>query len=126
MSYCCSLQTLLYIILNIPLFLYLKDLRLYQGTVSITSPLFKSPIEIYRDQNDIPHIRASTLQEAFYGLGYVHAQDRLFSLAIKRLIFSGRLAEHFGASFLEMDIYYRNLLLSQTCKENLRNLYGGS
>ena len=119
---CFLLQVLLYLFLSLPVFFYVKDLRLYHGSVSISSPLLKSTVDVFRDEHDIPHIQAKTLHEAFFGLGYVHAQDRLFSMSIKRLIFSGRLSEFFGDSFLEMDTYYRNLLLMHSCKENLRNM----
>ena len=39
-----------------------------------------------RDEHGVPHIMASTWQEALYGLGYLHALDRptqmLFSRAV--------------------------------------------
>ena len=38
----------------------------------------KNDIHIHRDQYGIPHINATTYTESMFGLGYVHAQDRLW------------------------------------------------
>jgi penicillin amidase len=34
-------------------------------------------IEIIRDRHAVPHIRAKNAEDAYFGLGFVHAQDRL-------------------------------------------------
>ena len=75
-------------------------------------------IKIYRDENNIPHIKAKNLKNCLFGLGYVHAQDRLFSIHMQKIVFSGRLAEFFGIKFVEMDKFMRNLLLMRTSREN--------
>lgn len=33
---------------------------------------------IYREDNGIPHIHGKSLKDVYYGLGFVHAQDRLW------------------------------------------------
>jgi penicillin amidase len=68
-----------------------------------------SAVEIARDANGIPTIRAQSAEAAFFGLGYVHAQDRLWQLETHRRIGSGRLAETFGAPALETDRFLRAL-----------------
>ncbi|MCJ7494081.1 MAG: penicillin acylase family protein, partial [Deltaproteobacteria bacterium] len=35
-------------------------------------------IEIYRDRFGVPHVRAQTAHDAFFGQGLVTAQDRLW------------------------------------------------
>ena len=40
----------------------------------------KAPVEIVRDRNAVPHIIAGSLEDAAFGLGYVHAQDRFWQL----------------------------------------------
>ncbi len=39
----------------------------------------KAPVEILRDKNAVPHIIAGSLEDAAFGLGYVHAQDRFLA-----------------------------------------------
>src|SRR5262249_47413419 len=46
----------------------------YSGHVD--APGLKAPVEIVRDRNAVPHIIAGSLDDAAFGLGYVHAQDR--------------------------------------------------
>ena len=38
----------------------------------------KAPVEIVRDKNAIPHIIAGSIEDAAFGLGFVHAQDRFW------------------------------------------------
>jgi penicillin amidase len=66
-------------------------------------------VRIERDNHGIPTVRAASLRDAMYGLGVVHAQDRLWQLETHRRIGSGRLAEAFGAGALDTDRFLRAL-----------------
>ena len=61
------------------------------------------PIEIIDDSAGVPHIRAATKRDAFYGQGYVVARDRLFQLDLGHRRNLGRLAEAFGPAFIVHD-----------------------
>ena len=67
------------------------------------------PVEIIRDPDAIPHIFASTKLDALYGLGYVHAQDRLWQMEFQRRVGHGRLSEIFGAATLPQDRFLRTV-----------------
>jgi penicillin amidase len=43
-----------------------------------------APATIRRDRNAIPHILARSHDDAAFGLGYAHAQDRLFQMEMSR------------------------------------------
>jgi penicillin G amidase len=45
-------------------------------------------IEIQRDQAGVPHITAESLNDALYGLGYMHAYDRVTQILFARAIAS--------------------------------------
>ena len=62
-----------------------------------------APIEIVDDRWGVPHIRARTKRDAFFGQGYVVARDRLFQIDLAHRRETGRLAEAFGAAFAEHD-----------------------
>jgi penicillin amidase len=63
---------------------------------------------IRRDGADIPHIRALHADnDAFFALGYVHAQDRFWQMEFQRRVASGRLSEIFGRSTIKQDEYLR-------------------
>src|SRR5262245_11329505 len=68
-----------------------------------------APIEIIRDADAIPHILASTKLDALFGLGYVHAQDRLWQMEMQRRIGFGRLSEIFGAATIPQDRFLRTV-----------------
>ena len=53
----------------------------------------RGPIEILEDALGIPHIRARSKHDAFFGQGYVVARDRLFQLDLSHRRELGRLAE---------------------------------
>ncbi|CAG9311254.1 unnamed protein product [Blepharisma stoltei] len=66
-------------------------------------------ITIERDGKGIPHITASSTEDACFALGYVHAQDRMLQLDLLRRISEGSLSEIFGNKTLELDIFSRNI-----------------
>ena len=61
------------------------------------------PIDIIDDHLGVPHIRATTKADAFFGQGYVVARDHLFAIDLDYRRRAGRLAEHFGAPFADHD-----------------------
>lgn len=67
------------------------------------------PVEIVRDTHAIPHIFATSDADVMFGLGFSHAQDRLWQMTLMRRNVQGRLAEAFGAQALPVDEYMRAL-----------------
>ena len=53
----------------------------------------KAPVEITRDKNAVPHIIAGSIEDAAFGLGFVHAQDRFWQMELMRRLGQGRLSE---------------------------------
>ncbi len=78
-----------------------------EGTIALAG--LRSELRIERDVHGIPTIKAASIDDALFGLGFVHAQDRLWQLETHRRIASGRLAEAFGPSALENDKFLRAL-----------------
>src|SRR5258708_5825213 len=54
-------------------------------------------VDIVRDADAIPHIFAANKLDGLFGLGYVHAQDRLWQMEFQRRVGHGRLSEIFGS-----------------------------
>lgn len=61
------------------------------------------------DSHGIPHIRASTNHDAFFALGYLHAQNRLWQINFLRRLSSGTLSALIGEEALEIDKIMRNI-----------------
>src|SRR5438105_14242125 len=70
-----------------------RSLPLVDGRVTVSG--LSAPIDIIRDADGIPHIFASNKPDALFGLGYVHAQDRLWQMEFQRRICHGRLSAVF-------------------------------
>ncbi|APW60677.1 Glutaryl-7-aminocephalosporanic-acid acylase [Paludisphaera borealis] len=62
---------------------------------------------IYRDEFGIPHVFASTLEDATFAVGYAQAEDRLEELLKNYRRANGTMAEVFGPSFLQDDVMQR-------------------
>ena len=80
------------------------------------------PVDILRDRSGIPHIFAGTIEDAYFALGFVHAQDRLWQMEMSRRTAAGRLSEVIGAAGLETDRFLRTLGVRRAAEENLRAL----
>lgn len=66
-------------------------------------------VDIVRDAHGIPHLYAQSSADAYFALGFVHAQDRLWQLEMHRRISSGRMAEVLGEKALPTDRFLRTL-----------------
>lgn len=78
------------------------------GTTRLTHGV-SAPVLITRDANGTPRIQASSDVDAFFAIGYAHAQDRLWQLELQRRMASGRLSEVFGKDSIDTDIWFRTL-----------------
>ena len=70
----------------------------------------RGPVTIADDIWGVPHIRAGSIPDAYFGQGYVVARDRLFQIDLQLRRDLGRLAESFGPRFVPYDHAARLLL----------------
>jgi penicillin amidase len=80
------------------------------------------PVQIVRDRNAVPHIFANSFEDALFGLGYAHAQDRLWQMEMTRRLASGRLSELIPSSLMGISIGTPFLPIDRTMRTlGLRN-----
>jgi penicillin amidase len=96
-------------VLAIVLVYYLASRSLPDYSATLTVDGINAPVEIVRDNANVPHILATTDADAFFALGFAHAQDRLWQMTVLRRTAQGRLSEVFGATTLEIDSHLRRL-----------------
>lgn len=77
------------------------------------------PVEIVRDTASVPHIFGQTDADVFFGLGFVHAQDRLWQMTLLRRTVQGRLSEVFGERTVKIDELLRRLDLAGAAADSL-------
>ncbi|MEM9436442.1 MAG: penicillin acylase family protein [Pseudomonadota bacterium] len=79
----------------------------YDRTVTVDG--LSEQVEILRDTASVPHIFGASDTDVFFGLGYAHAQDRLWQMTMLRRTVQGRLSELFGEATLPVDVLLRRL-----------------
>lgn len=81
----------------------------------------RAPITITRDANGVPDIGAQDPLDAYFGLGFVHAQDRLWQMQMNKRVAAGRLAEALGEKALDTDRFLRTLGVRRNAEAILAN-----
>jgi penicillin amidase len=74
---------------------------------------------IARDEFGVPHVEAGTAAEAWAGMGYACAQDRLFQMDYDRRRACGRWAETAGSAALGSDVLARRLGLAAAAQRDV-------
>ncbi|HZV12694.1 MAG TPA: penicillin acylase family protein, partial [Candidatus Kapabacteria bacterium] len=102
--------SVLLILIGFGLFCYhvvTKSFPQTEGTISGLG--VSSPVKIYRDPYGIPHIIATNEDDAYFAIGYLHAQERLFQMDMQRRAGEGRLSEVFGTRTIPYDAMFRTI-----------------
>ncbi len=91
-----------------------------QAASAASSPLrvagLSHPASLTTDSDGITHVDASSLHDAFFLNGWVHARDRLFQMDVNRRTPSGTLAELLGKAALPSDVQARTIGLRRAAE----------
>ena len=101
-------------------FWFRTSLPRIDGSVAVAG--LEKPVTVVRDNRGIPHIYADSQLDAWFALGYVHAQDRLFQMEMQRRAGQGRLAEIIGSPGLKADRMFRGLGLYRRAQDSVKHL----
>ncbi|MGH2568272.1 MAG: penicillin acylase family protein, partial [Bacteroidota bacterium] len=88
---------------------YLVTKSFPQKSGSVALQGLASDVRIYRDEYGVPHIMAETEEDAYFAVGFVHAQDRLWQMELIRRVGMGRLSEILGEPALKVDRMFRTI-----------------
>ncbi|MCG7537732.1 penicillin acylase family protein [Pseudoalteromonas sp. OOF1S-7] len=80
------------------------------------------PVVITRDTHGVPYIEAGSAADAYFAMGYLHAQDRLWQLELQRRLSAGKLSEVFGKESLNYDVWVRTLGLYAVAEHSKAHL----
>ena len=105
------------LILAVAVFVYLQTTKpIYSGELRLTG--LSASVEVLYDDYGVPHIYAKNAEDAYFALGYVHAQDRLFQMEMLRRAAGGRLSEILGPDLIKVDKLFRTLGINQFAKQH--------
>ncbi|WP_457934727.1 penicillin acylase family protein [Pseudoalteromonas sp. SCSIO 43210] len=85
------------------------------GNISVAG--IQAPVQIETDAQGVKHIIAQYDNDAFFAMGVIHAQDRLWQLELQRRMATGTLSEIFGKDAVNLDIYMRTMGISKNTNE---------
>ena len=91
-----------------------------EGVIELAGP--RAPVDLFRDVNGLVTIRAESLIDAYFAVGFAHAQDRLWQMDFMRFTGAGRLSEVVGPKTLPLDRFMRGLGLYRVAEANLASL----
>jgi len=94
-----------------------SSLPQYAGEIS--SSKINSNIEVYRDSFAVPYILAESDEDVAFALGYLHAQERLFTMDLIRRAGEGRLSEILGEKAIPFDKMFRTVGIKRNISKNL-------
>jgi penicillin amidase len=98
-------------------FLLSRSLPDYNKRLTVAG--ISAPVEIIRNNSNVPHIYGRKDEDVFFGLGYAHAQDRLWQMTILRRTVQGRLSEVFGPRTIETDKILRRFDLYALARQSV-------
>ena len=112
------------VVLLLALLLWYRQasLPLHEGTLRVDGLV--APLRIERDAHAIPHIRGQSEADVLFGLGFVHAQERLWQMDFNRRVAQGRLAELVGPAGLDTDRFIRTLGIQRAAQALLDAMDG--
>ena len=88
----------------------------------LKTPGLQQPVAIERDRADVTHIKAQTAHDAWFAIGYVHAQERGWQLEFNRRVMHGELSEVLGEATLETDKLMRTLGVMRAAQKQFDGL----
>lgn len=77
---------------------------------------------ITRNEAGVPFITARSGHDAYFAIGWIHAQDRLWQMEVQRRVGAGRLAEIVGEPGLKSDRFMRTLGLYRLAESSFDTL----
>ncbi|MBC6407489.1 MAG: penicillin acylase family protein [Rhodobacteraceae bacterium] len=98
-------------------YLSTRSLPDYNKTVQVSG--VSAAVRIVRNTANVPHIFGQSDADVFFGLGYAHAQDRLWQMLLMRRTVQGRLSEVFGARTADIDQLIRRLDLYTLARQSV-------
>jgi len=89
---------------------------------TLRCPGLDRPLTIRRDAFGIAHVEAETEHDAYFGQGFVAAQDRLWQMEYDRRRAVGRWAEAAGSRGLAADVMARKLNVGAAARRQLEQM----
>lgn len=98
--------------------------RALPQTSGTVETFVNQPVQVARDSLGVPHIKAKSLEDAWFTQGYTAAEDRMFQMDGMRRLAAGELAEIVGVAGLEADHEARRMRLRRVAEQSWLDMSG--
>ncbi|HAS42123.1 MAG TPA: hypothetical protein DCS93_16715 [Microscillaceae bacterium] len=88
----------------------------YSGKVTLQG--LQQNVEVFFDKFGIPHIYGKSLEDAYFALGFVHAQERISQFELLRRLGTGTFAEVVGAAGTASDVRAKTLGIVESARRS--------
>ncbi|OJJ22399.1 hypothetical protein BKI52_06875 [marine bacterium AO1-C] len=95
----------------------------YSGTIQLKG--LKKNVEVFFDTYGIPHIYAQGIEDAYFALGYVQAQERISQFEFFRRLGTGTMSEVIGINGTSFDVPTRTFGIVENAKQSAKALRDG-
>ncbi|MBC7953026.1 MAG: penicillin acylase family protein [Rhodospirillaceae bacterium] len=99
---------------------FMSSLPRIEGRIPIKG--LQLPVQVARDHAGIPRVTARSTHDAYFSMGWVHAQDRMWQMEMQRRVGAGRLSELIGEKGLANDRFMRTLGIYRLAQANVERL----
>ena len=113
------LALLLVVLLGIGIYAW-RSFPALDGELRATG--LRAGVTLQRDSADVTHIKAQSPHDAWFALGFVHAQERGWQMEFNRRVLRGTLSELLGEATLETDKLLRTLGIVQAAERQLARM----
>jgi acyl-homoserine lactone acylase PvdQ len=102
------------------IYYYYKSQIFYNGEIKLSKNIqdLTHEVKIYTDDEGQSHIKAEELNDGYFGLGFIHAKERLWQMDFLRRVARGKLSELFGRKTLPVDKMIRNLGFNELARKS--------
>ena len=115
-----GLLVLVFLVLTAFMYYFWRSLPQLDGELRLIG--LRQSVEVFRDGADVTHIQAANPQDAYFALGFVHAQERTWQLSFNRRLMHGTLSEILGPATLETDQLMRSLDIKGAAQRQYQSL----
>ena len=96
--------------------------RALPKTSGTIETLVTQPVEVDRDSLGVPHIKARTIDDAWFVEGYTTAEDRMFQMDGLRRLAAGELSAIIGPTGLDSDRESRRMRMRRVAEQVYANM----
>ncbi len=114
--------TIILLFACIKFFVNTKNVSIPYNYQEIMVQSIDNDVDIYMNEHGIAHIVSANDADLFWGMGYLHAQSKLWRMCLNLRIAKGEAAEILGEKYLQSDFYMRAIDINHTAQKIYRNI----